>query len=103
MFHWSSFVKYYAKNYIYIIESEGDAGVLKGWGFLSPKEMKSQQEIIMIKRDTKYLGFERGNMYMICMILDAEKIVKEVPQTKCKKKKKILSTMLPSSVPMLKL
>lgn len=41
MFHWSSFVKYYAKNYIYIIESEGDAGVLKGWGFLSPKEMKS--------------------------------------------------------------
>ena len=43
----------------------------------------------MIKRDTKYLGFERGNMYMICMILDAEKIVKEVPLTKCKKKKKI--------------
>ena len=56
----------------------------------------------MIKRDTKYLGFERGNMYMMCMILDAEKIVKEVPQTKCKKKK-IPCTMLPSSVPMLKL
>lgn len=44
----------------------------------------------MIKRDTKYLGFERGNMYMMCMILDAEKIVKEVPQTKCKKKKNSL-------------